>query len=282
MPNRATRRAAERLSQKAARKSVAFEAQSPLAAAAPAPEPVVEPPVEPASEPVSEPSAARLAANRANAQFSSGPRTTAGKTASSLNAVKNGLTGRTVVLPSDDAAGYQRHILAYEVEFEPLGARESDLVQSIANGMWRLQRIAGLEQNLFAKGHLEFAELFADTTSAQRPALIELHTYQTYEKQFRNLYIQESRLARRREKEIAELRQLQQDRRQKYNDALKQGAGLYLAAQQEGKTWEPPPNGFEFSTAAIQEFLEASRTAARAQDALRKEQSRPKTTAHAA
>ena len=123
------------------------------------------------------------------------------------------------------------------------------------------QRISCLEQNLFAKGHLEFVGLFADSDPAQRAALIELHTYEAYEKQFRNLQIQEARLARRREKEIAELHQLQQQRQQKHRDALKQAAGLYLAAQQEGRPFEPARNGFEFSIGAIQEFLESIRAA---------------------
>ncbi|MBV9938821.1 MAG: hypothetical protein JO150_09975 [Acidobacteriaceae bacterium] len=39
----------------------------------------------------------RLAANRANAQWSTGPQTPEGKAKSSLNAVKTGLTGRTVL-----------------------------------------------------------------------------------------------------------------------------------------------------------------------------------------
>jgi hypothetical protein len=65
-----------------------------------------------APEPIS---ATRLAANRENAQKSCGPKTDAGK-AISLNAVKTGLT---VLLPSDDAARYEGHILAYERSSNP-------------------------------------------------------------------------------------------------------------------------------------------------------------------
>jgi hypothetical protein len=49
---------------------------------------------------------ARLNANRANSQFSTGPKTEEGKAKSSLNAVKTGLTGRTVFLPTDDIHAY--------------------------------------------------------------------------------------------------------------------------------------------------------------------------------
>jgi hypothetical protein len=57
-----------------------------------------------AASPSSTVSAAQLAANRANAEKSCGPKTAAGKFTSSHNAVKTGLTGRTILLPTDDVA----------------------------------------------------------------------------------------------------------------------------------------------------------------------------------
>jgi hypothetical protein len=78
-------------------------------------------------------SSQRLAANRANAQLSCGPKTPEGKAKSSLNAVKTGLTGRTVLLPSEDAEAYETHLLSYWEEFDPVGVRETQLVQSLAD-----------------------------------------------------------------------------------------------------------------------------------------------------
>jgi hypothetical protein len=37
-----------------------------------------------------------------------------------LNAVKTALTGRTVLLASDDSVEYERHILAYQTELKPV------------------------------------------------------------------------------------------------------------------------------------------------------------------
>ncbi len=160
--------------------------------------------------PVSEP---RLAANRANAQLSTGPRTTEGKAVSSMNAVKTGLTGRTVLLPSDDVEAYRQHLAAYENEHKPVGVRESELVQSLADIQWRLQRIPGLEMAIYARGRDEFAAQFEDLDPAVRPARIDLETFIQYEKPLRNLQLQEGRLRRHREKDLAELRELQQQRR---------------------------------------------------------------------
>lgn len=53
---------------------------------------------------------AQIAANRANSKLSTGPKSEETKQKSSLNAVKTGLTGRTVLLPSDGAIAYQAHI----------------------------------------------------------------------------------------------------------------------------------------------------------------------------
>jgi hypothetical protein len=159
-------------------------------------------------------SEARLAANRANAQLSTGARTPQGKATSSMNAVKTGLTGRTVLLPSDDAEAYQRHLIAYENEFQPVGLRERELVQSLADIQWRLQRIPGLEMAIYARGREEFAAQFEELDPEVRSARIDLETFIHYQKPLRNLQIQEGRLQRQRAKDMAELRELQEERRQ--------------------------------------------------------------------
>jgi hypothetical protein len=70
----------------------------------------------------------RLAANRANALLSTGPTTSEGKAKSSLNAVKTGLTGRTALLTSEDAALYETHVERFREELQPVGERETQLV----------------------------------------------------------------------------------------------------------------------------------------------------------
>jgi hypothetical protein len=156
-------------------------------------------------------SEARLAANAANAQLSTGPRTSEGKAKSSVNAVKTALTGRTVLLPTDDVAAYRKHVQIFTDEFQPVGPHESELVQALADHGWRLDRIASLEMAIYAYGHEQFAEQFADRGPLQS-GLTQMHTFLHYEKQLRNLQMQEMRIRRNREKDTAELRRLQNER----------------------------------------------------------------------
>ena len=74
----------------------------------------------------------QLQANRENAQHSTGPRTEEGKARSSMNAVKTGLTGRTVLLPGDDVAAYREHLACLEERHKPANDAENMLVQSVA------------------------------------------------------------------------------------------------------------------------------------------------------
>src|SRR6266849_4781573 len=69
--------------------------------------------------------------NRANAQHSTGPKTDAGKQRSSLNALRHGLTGHTIVLPTEDLAAYERFTKRFFDDLKPIGILEEQLVQNL-------------------------------------------------------------------------------------------------------------------------------------------------------
>ncbi len=276
MTPRSIRRAAERKAKKLARKAEARSTTRPVEAAVAQStsdtfnhfeEPqVTEACFIPANRPElpSQPrpiSQAKLNANRANSLLSAGPTTSEGRAKSCLNAVKTALTGRTVLLPADDAAAYGQHVLAYTNELRPLTQRECDLVQSIADTAWRLKRIPALEMAIYAQGRIQFASSFDDHDVSLRPGMIELKTYLTYEKQLRNLQLQEGRLARRYEKDTAELRKMQTERDARERIDLDVASKLYLAAKHDGQPFNPADRGFEFSIDDIESYLEGVRAA---------------------
>jgi len=89
---------------------------------------------------------AQILANRRNAQRSTGPRTSEGKSAISQNAVKHGLLARHDVITSENRADfdfYRRQMLA---ELAPVSPMESMLAERIITLSWRLKR-AGRIQN---------------------------------------------------------------------------------------------------------------------------------------
>ncbi len=203
MSNRTERREAERLARKLAYQQLRQQ---------------------PAQAPISE---AQLEANRANAQHSTGPSTPEGKATSSQNALKHGLTGKTVLLPNEDPAEYQQLLDDYHQIHKPVGTEEQRLVQCIVDCNWRLTRIQRLETSILYKAQVEIAEKHQDRPETERRHFVHAEAYLAYEKQLRNLNIQEARLRRTMEKSAAELKQLQSKRKNAEAN---------------------PENGFEFST----------------------------------
>ncbi len=193
---------------------------------------------------------AQSAANRANSQSSTGPVTDAGKNISSKNALKTGLTGRTVLLPADDAELYAAHVENHAKQYDPQTPEERELVQSIADCSWRLQRVPSLEAGIYAIGRLEFAELFAAQDPALREQLIQAKIFLAYQRQLNNLSIQETRLRRHRDQDIAKLKQLQEERAQQRRNQLTAVARDFIAAIRAKQPFNL--NGFEFSPAEIE------------------------------
>jgi len=90
----------------------------------------------------------KIASARANGAKSHGPATTAGKQASSLNALAHGLTARSVVLSSESTGEYQAQLREYLDHFHPQTKPESDLVHQLAAAHWRVARYAAVESGL--------------------------------------------------------------------------------------------------------------------------------------
>src|SRR5687768_14952071 len=64
-------------------------------------------------------SAKRLAANRANAQKSTGPRTKEGKSRSRMNALKHGMCSSSPLLPNECPATFETIKAELDQEFQP-------------------------------------------------------------------------------------------------------------------------------------------------------------------
>ena len=195
---------------------------------------------------------AQIAANQKNSQFSTGPTSETGKAKSSLNAVKTGLTGRTVLLSGDDAAAYQAHIDRVFAFWEPGDDTERALTQTVADTEWRLLRIPSLEAGIYALGRLEFKAKFADEPEAVRASLVDAHTFLTYRKDLNNLSIQEGRLGRIRETAMEALNEVQEERRKRTSAQIKEAAGALQEAKRAGKPFDLSEFGFEISMEQVE------------------------------
>jgi len=94
---------------------------------------------------------AQIAANRANAEHSTGPTTEAGKAASSRNHLSHGLTYRNTffILPCESGEAYSILLANLHHEHRPDTETERMLVDRMAQHHWLRCRAEGLESGCF-------------------------------------------------------------------------------------------------------------------------------------
>ncbi len=202
--------------------------------------------------------ATRAEANRANAEHSTGPRSEEGKRIAAHNALKTGLTGRTVVLPTDSLAEYQAHLARVHNRYHPKTEDEQLLTESIAHSEWRLLRIPTLETGLLAVGREECADLYPEQPLAVRIAMIDARVHLAYGKQLANLALQEARLHRRLQQDTARLEALLKTRHTAEQALLTEAAFIYERSEETGKPFplkDLSDVGFECSLDQIQHFV---------------------------
>ena len=198
----------------------------------------------------------RAAVNRRNAALSTGPRTEDGKRRSSLNALRHGLTGQTVVLPEDDLAAYQKHCAQFHSELKPQGLLETKAVQTIADTYWRLDRIRAMENNLFSLGFHELSGELSTDDPAIHCALVQAKSLDGRGDLLARLSLYEQRLNRTLAQAKAELKQLQQERAEAEREALQSAANIRNLKQALNQPWQPEQNGFEFSSQELTLWME--------------------------
>jgi hypothetical protein len=199
---------------------------------------------------MSAPSAAKVAANQANAQFSTGPTSPDGKQRSSLNATRHGLTGRVVVLPSEDMTVYQAFSRELLASLDPKTPLERELAQTVVDQQWRLNRVRTIEDSMLAVADSE------SPTGPDHPAvdsaLAAGQAFLENSKAFVNLTIYEQRIHRIMEKALAQLKQLQTERKALEQAQMEEALKLRILHQEEGLPYDPQADGFVFSSEQLE------------------------------
>ena len=91
----------------------------------------------------------QLAANRRNAQLSTGPRSVEGKAASSRNALKTGLYCNGIIIGKESTPQLEALEAAYTAEYLPVTPTERALVDSLIHYEWLLRRYRWLETEVW-------------------------------------------------------------------------------------------------------------------------------------
>jgi len=120
-------------------------------------------------------SEAQIAANRRNAEKSTGPRTEDGKASVARNALRHGLRAEKVLTFDETNGDFQAFLDEQRAAFEPADAIEEQLVERIAFCAWRLRRIYRIEADIIDSWH---NSPFAEQEEVEIGAVFEGNAYE--------------------------------------------------------------------------------------------------------
>ena len=197
---------------------------------------------------------------------STGPRTPAGKARSAVNALRHGLTGRVVVLPSEDMDAYYAFCAELSADLAPETALERQYAQTFCDTQWRLNRARSIEDSMLSLGHFEAAGDIDPGHPQVHAALTAARVFREDSKSFVNLSLYEQRLQRTLKESLRQLQELQTQRIAARQATLNAAVSRRNLHKINGCPYNPTAsqtgNQFVYSSAVVE--AEASREYRRA------------------
>jgi hypothetical protein len=127
----------------------------------------------------------------------------------SLNAVRHGLTGQTVVMPWEDRQEYDKFCQAFIADLKPVGFEQTQLAQTVADCQWRLNRASAYESAIFFyESYLAYQGLHEEEVEME---MSKARVAMTVEKHLLNIALYESRIQRKMMNARKALKELQKE-----------------------------------------------------------------------
>jgi hypothetical protein len=174
-----------------------------------------------------------------------------------MNALRHGLTGRVVVLPSEDMDAYKSFAKEIVDSLDAQTPVERQFAQTVADNQWRINRIRSIEDGMLGMGHFEAAANFDCPTAEIHSAMTAARAFRADSKSFVNLSIYEQRLHRSMKESLRQLRELQAERRELQKTEMDNAIRLLKTQQMKGLPSEPEPG--KFVNASPEIALESAR-----------------------
>jgi hypothetical protein len=162
------------------------------------------------------------------ATAATGPRTPEGKSISSRNAIRHGLTSVAPILPSEDPAEFERFQSNLVTQYDPQDCEDTAIVAAYVDTLWRLRRVPVHEAKLIG---IELVRMklaasndrdLKDLMSALDLESLETLAIERLSKSLLNLHRQEARLNRKLKDLKPDLDRIMHQSKLRYLEHIKQ------------------------------------------------------------
>jgi hypothetical protein len=187
---------------------------------------------------------AQIAANQANAQLSTGPKTPAGKARVALNSLDHGFRSQTLLLPGEDPEELAALRAAIFEEYLPEGHDQTRCAEEMTAAAWRIQRARAFQQDILTRkmADLKTTDPTLSGVSLACRAEEELHRDSKYYVSLLRYEAQFDRQYERARRILAQGRALET---RLGNSLMQQAMEHVLTAPPQNHTSKPNPPAYE-------------------------------------
>jgi hypothetical protein len=132
----------------------------------------------------------------------------------SLNALRHGLSGQTVLMPWEDRQEYDSFCRRFLEDLAPVGFEQTQLAQTVADCQWRLNRASAYESAIYHY-HAFLGHYGIQDNDAVEDEIAKARLAEQTEKHLLNISLYESRLQRKMMNARKALKELQSEQRPK-------------------------------------------------------------------
>ena len=197
----------------------------------------------------------QIAANRNNAQKSTGPRTEEGKSKTRMNALRDGFTGQVITLSAEDLPIFEKFKSDLIKDLAPKTTMELSLANAIAWDTWRLNHLRAVEMNMYAIGSNDQDTVIDADDVRIHTAMSAAMTFAKESNKFALMSVYEQRMNRSLHKNLTTLRDLQAERKRHYKQDRAEEVLLARYSDIKGLPYQAPAtptlNGSVFSNPEI-------------------------------
>ena len=200
----------------------------------------------------------KLNSNRENAQKSTGPRTPEGKHRSSFNATRHGLTGQVNVRTEEEQKAREAHSAGFFQAFQPVGAPEEHLVQTMADKQWQIHRADAWIDSIYAVGQINLGDKIDVDHPQVHAALTEGVITMKHVKQLDLIGRYASRLQRDYRAAFKDFESLQTQRKQRDQQQMDRAAEVKKFCEMKKEPFNPAAFGFVSQAPEIDDYITRS------------------------
>lgn len=168
---------------------------------------------------------------------------------------RDAITGQALLMTEDDDRAYYNFCHKYVQEFQPKTFNEEQLVRTIADTQWRLNRTRAVENNLVSFHISQSSGEIPSTSAKGQAALTQAQCFGKLTRDLDRMSSYEQRLQKTLDKTYDRLERVQNERRARERESLCMAAAVRRMKQAQKQTWTPPDDGFDHTLAEIDAHL---------------------------